>query len=517
MTLATLAFAAEKLTNFWVNNGKTTVCLIVYMILNAIAFGITYYRYRTGDNKAVYELLGEGVTMARGAAAMLNFNCAIILFTVCRNLLTRLRSTFVHSLLPLDSNIQFHKLCAWVIALSVATHATAHYYNYETLGDVLPVSSHRLAYGTVAGATGHVITMTMVIMYTAAMEKVRKQCFELFWFSHHLFVVFFGVLLIHGTPSFLQPNQFWGWFLIPGMAYCMERLIRVVRGDFTTEVAAIIQHPSSVIELQLRKPSTSIVAGQYIFVCCPSIAPYEWHPFTLTSAPAEDIVSVHIRVVGDWTKALAARLGLAWTKGGDPIDADAGPGGYGIAFKIDGPFGTASEDVYDYEVAVLVGAGIGVTPFASILKDLWYRIMEVSQLKLRRVYFIWTARDKSAFEWFASIISALEGENLDDFLRISVYLTAKLSLEEAREIAYAGGEGTNDAITGLRSPTFFGRPNFDQIYQQVRDENYDPSRLTVCGVFLCGPAVIAKKLRFLANKYTDKQRGWAVVFHKENF
>merc|ERR1711916_425317 len=58
------------------------------------------------------------------------------------------------------------------------------------------------------GATGHIITMTMVIMYSAAMSKVRKQCFELFWFSHHLFVVFFGILLIHGTPSSLQPNQF---------------------------------------------------------------------------------------------------------------------------------------------------------------------------------------------------------------------------------------------------------------------------------------------------------------------
>ena len=366
--------------------------------------------------------------------------------------------------------------------------------------------------------------MTMVIMYSAAMSKVRKQCFELFWFSHHLFVVFFGILLIHGTPSSLQPNQFWAWFILPGFAYCAERLIRVVRGDFSTEIAAIIQHPSSVIELQLRKPSTTIIAGQYIFVCCPSIATYEWHPFTLTSAPAEEIVSVHIRVVGDWTKALAARLGLAWTKAGDPIDAESRPEAYGLAFKIDGPFGSASEDVYDYEIAILVGAGIGVTPFASILKDLWYRVMEVRQLKLRRVLFVWTARDKSAFEWFASIISALEGEQLDDFLQITVYLTAKLSLEEAREIAYAGDEGASDAITGLRSPTFFGRPNFEAIYQQVIANHREPDRLVVIGVFLCGPAVIAKKLGFLANKYTDVRKdasgrkvGIAVKFNKENF
>lgn len=41
--------------------------------------------------------------------------------------------------------------------------------------------------------------------------------------------------------------------------------------------------------------------------------------------------------------------------------------------EVDGPFGTVSEDVFQYEVAVLVGAGIGVTPFASILKSIWYK------------------------------------------------------------------------------------------------------------------------------------------------
>ena len=41
--------------------------------------------------------------------------------------------------------------------------------------------------------------------------------------------------------------------------------------------------------------------------------------------------------------------------------------------RIDGPYGAPAEDVFNAEVAVLVGAGIGVTPFASILKHIWYR------------------------------------------------------------------------------------------------------------------------------------------------
>lgn len=53
---------------------------------------------------------------------------------------------------------------------------------------------------------------------------------------------------------------------------------------------------------------------------------------------------------------------------------------------VDGPFGTASEDVFDYEVAMLVGAGIGVTPFASILKSIWYKFKESNpKLRTRKV------------------------------------------------------------------------------------------------------------------------------------
>lgn len=51
----------------------------------------------------------------------------------------------------------------------------------------------------------------------------------------------------------------------------------------------------------------------------------------------------------------------------------------GLRVAIDGPFGTASEDVFRYEVVMLVGAGIGVTPFASILKSVWYKRIQNNQ------------------------------------------------------------------------------------------------------------------------------------------
>lgn len=40
---------------------------------------------------------------------------------------------------------------------------------------------------------------------------------------------------------------------------------------------------------------------------------------------------------------------------------------------VDGPFGAAATDVFQYQISVCIAAGIGVTPFASILKSIWYR------------------------------------------------------------------------------------------------------------------------------------------------
>lgn len=41
---------------------------------------------------------------------------------------------------------------------------------------------------------------------------------------------------------------------------------------------------------------------------------------------------------------------------------------------IDGPYGAASQDHIKYDIVVMVGLGIGVTPFISILKDFASRV-----------------------------------------------------------------------------------------------------------------------------------------------
>lgn len=132
------------------------------------------------------------------------------------------------------------------------------------------------------------------------------------------------------------------------------------------------------MELQIKKEKIKTRAGQYIFLSCPEISYFQWHPFTLTSAPEEDYISVHIRVVGDFTTALASVVGCDFPDPNNGEKKDPPVGGTVIGTNanpplnrtlprvmVDGPFGSASEDFLNYETVLLIGAGIGVTPFAS--------------------------------------------------------------------------------------------------------------------------------------------------------
>ena len=50
-----------------------------------------------------------------------------------------------------------------------------------------------------------------------------------------------------------------------------------------------------------------------------------------------------------------------------------------LEIYVDGPFGSPSSNIYRAEHAVLVGTGIGVTPFASILQSISHRYLEIKQ------------------------------------------------------------------------------------------------------------------------------------------
>lgn len=65
-------------------------------------------------------------------------------------------------------------------------------------------------------------------------------------------------------------------------------------------------HPCpGVTHLRFQRPQGfEYKSGQWVRIACLALGTNEYHPFTLTSAPHEDTLSLHIRAVGPWTTRL---------------------------------------------------------------------------------------------------------------------------------------------------------------------------------------------------------------------
>jgi NADPH oxidase len=324
-------------------------------------------------------------------------------------------------------------------------------------------------------------------------------------------------MILHATGCFVKrvdktckPYGAWKYLPFPLGLYIIERIIREVRAHQNTYITKIVRHPSDTYEIQFKKPAFKYVTGQYIFINCPSVRRFEWHPFTLTSCPYEDYISVHIRILGDWTEGLGKAIGYYDKDGQEPPSKEM------PRFLVDGPYGTPSQEVFDYENVVLVGAGIGVTPFASILKAMWFRHHDPDcKQKIKRIDFFWVCRSTKSFEWFQNLLRVMEEETSDQFLRVHIYLTGKLDEKQLQNVIVNADE-VHDAITDLKSQTLFGRPDFDKFFYSLRHEILtDPTKKPEAGVFLCGPYGIRRVLQSCADKYSNKE--FTFRLHAEKF
>lgn len=560
------------------------ISVSVWIIVNIIYFTVTYFQFELSDEYFyTRRILGPALAWARASAAALNLNCMLILLPVCRNLVSFIRGSFKKCCKrnirrQLDKHITFHRYIAYMICLMTIIHVGAHVFNVERYAEAYdsPTSDRALlrtlsSLGNssrggsflnpirsqntdpilatlqfLAGVSGIVITLALILMVSSATELIRRSYFEVFWFTHHLFVLFFIGLVVHGfegivrrqsniaqhnplqcyrnhtqwgrsqlpecpIPQFagISPKA-WMWTVGPMVIYIIERIVRFIRSQQRVVITKVVKHPSRVFQLQMQRKGFKMLPGQYIFLHCPSISKLEWHPFTLTSAPEDDYFSVHIRRVGDWTNALAK---ACHTEEDEYTAASKMP-----MVAVDGPFGTATEDIFWYEVDVFVAAGIGVTPFASVLKHIRYQCMDpTNEMKLRHVYFYWVCPDTNSFEWMQELLQDFDTQMAEqgntNFLTYNIYLTRGWDKDQAQNIILHEGDEA-DPVTGLQQKTHYGRPNWDKIFETLSKNHAGIS----VGVFFCGPSALSNTLHQQSNKHSAVDGTGAKFFYnKENF
>ncbi len=428
-------------------------------------------------------LASDGATNAfalvgRACGACMTLNGALILLPVMRRLLTRVRATWLRRVIPVDEAIAFHRLAGHALFAFALLHA-ASFTAAHAIGHPDGVPGAFL-FNTVVGATGAALLAVFGVMWAFALAPVRRtHRFELFYFTHLLYLAWFALAIAH-APSILP------WVAAPLAGFLIERAMRSRRRG--QPVLAVGAHAlrSGVTRLDLARPrGFTFRAGDYVFLRVPSVARHEWHPFTISSAPENDALTVHVRSLGNWTSALRRRVES------DEATGSSEP----LAVYVDGPYGSPTANLYDSEYAVFIGAGIGVTPFASVLESLVLRAGARRPSKLKRVHFFWLNRAQYSFEWFGELLSGLERIDTRALLDVHLCMTdgradaTSVALEIAREVAHSAGG--RDVVTGLRSMTHMGHPDWDAALGAIA-RAHAPAAVDV---FFCGPPGLGAKVR----------------------
>jgi hypothetical protein len=96
------------------------------------------------------------------------------------------------------------------------------------------------------------------------------------------------------------------YIAIPVILYLGEKAFRALRSTHhRVDVVKASIHTGNVLAILMTKPANfKYKSGMYLFLQCRQISSFEWHPFSITSAPRDPFLSVHIRASGDWTTAM---------------------------------------------------------------------------------------------------------------------------------------------------------------------------------------------------------------------
>uniref|UniRef100_A0A4W4F1A7 NAD(P)H oxidase (H2O2-forming) n=1 Tax=Electrophorus electricus TaxID=8005 RepID=A0A4W4F1A7_ELEEL len=520
----------QQFKRFVENYRRHIVCLvIIYGITAGLALERSYFYGLQAGSSGIPQTSIVGIIVSRSSAAAICFLFPYMLLTVCRNLITMCRETLLNRYIPFDSAIDLHRLMAMTALVLTVVHSLGHVVNiyifcvsdlsilaclfprvFSNNGSELPQKWTFWFFQTVPGVTGIILLIILAFMYVFASHYFRRLSFRGFWITHYLYVFMYALTMIHGSFALLQEPRFHIYLIPPALLFLLDKLISLSRKKVEIPVLKAELLPSGVTYLEFKRPQGfTYRSGQWVRVACLELGTDEYHPFTLTSAPNEETLSLHIRAVGPWTSRLREVYNpdrrhelVAYPK-----------------IYLDGPFGEGHQEWKDFEVSVLVGGGIGVTPFASILKDLVFKSSVKLKVQCKKVYFIWVTRTQRQFEWVSDIIRQVEEMDARELVSVHIYITQLAEKFDLRTTMLYVCERhfqkvwNRSLFTGLRSVTHFGRPPFLAFFNSLQEVHPEVRKI---GVFSCGPPGLTKNVEKACQQMNKRDQAH-FIHHFENF
>ncbi|MFS7940046.1 putative ferric-chelate reductase (NADH) [Helianthus anomalus] len=260
---------------------------------------------------------------------------------------------------------------------------------------------------------GEISLATGLVIWITSLPQVRRKRFEIFYYTHHLYIIFLVFFLFHtGDRHF--------YMVLPAIfIFVIERLLRIIQSTPETCILSARIFPLKAIEVILPKePRLKYAPTSIIFIKIPSISKFQWHSFSIASSSLvdDDTMSIIIKCDGSWTNSLYDMIQ------GMPV---AGPDQRAqrcIPVLVEGPYGpTSTEFLSKYDSLLLVAGGIGVTPFLSILQEISSSSRNNFPTKIQLVYIM---KKSNSISILNSVLPLLTSKNTKEFnFKLKIYVT----------------------------------------------------------------------------------------------
>ncbi|XP_052737663.1 NADPH oxidase 4 [Bicyclus anynana] len=443
------------------------ISLILYIFYKSFTFylnGRQFYYLR--------RMLGLGLCVSRGTATVLNLCCALVLFPLCKKLnqlLYRMMSKICPGLFIfwLERTKSFHMTVAITLVFFAVVHSVSHFVNlwnfsrsYDEERQEINMASYRnqsplLLLISVPGVTGTSMLIIVLSMGLTSTTYVRRRVYNVFWYTHQLYLLFMVLLMIHPLSGILKEQVFdedvivsnetnisanissqyspkfapinsvtWQWMALPLSCFFIDLMWRIFSRNLARVRILNVTHMSGrTISLTLSSPHEqfSCRKGQYVLMQCLEVSLLEWHPFTAVEIPTQTqrVFVIWIKIKGDWTECLEKLLNEKGTN---------------LTILIDGPFSSPMEGISSSRIAICVAAGVGITPFVSALRD----ILQNPRSRLpNRIHLIWIVRHESELTWIAKLANdtmlQLRNANRPDRLHLELYVTNSNEIDTKKE------------------------------------------------------------------------------------
>lgn len=409
-------------------------------------------------------------------------------------------ATFVLGI-PFERALAYHKLAA----LAAIAGGFSHGFIYHIAG----VRDRRRLDGDDPAMvlSGWLLQGAAVALLLTSLYPIRRYFYQWFLEMHLVFAIVATVGgLMHGAGHLLVGLC----FVVADSAFRMFCAWR-----WHAREASFVRLPANVIRLTFPKGKDfSYKSGQYVFICIPKVSSLEFHPFSISSSPHEDTVSIHIRVLGDWTQRL---YDIVTETDGDDS------GGRKLSVFVEGSYGETMVNLDDgtYKHVLLISGGIGITPMHSITADLLDQYERGRPMT--RVHCAWAVRDRymvssvydrkaystamplsfspNLLEGVVERAGTREGKG---FEFVSEFFLTKVRAEDD----FSDANINPELQPGLR----FGRPDVDKLFVDMRKSAVKGERIAV---LVCGPFGLVSRVRKAAIKHSHD--GIIFDFHTEKF